>query len=108
MNIAFLPVAGWDLVSFLENGGNYAQLVGGALLILLGAVGIVWGGVLAIRKLMGGQRNDDSWLKIAALIIVGGAFLTGGWAFIALVASGGQQTVEDLGGGTVLLSLLGL
>ena len=68
-----------------------------ALLILLGAVGIVWGGVLAIRKLMGGQRNDDSWLKIAALIIVGGAFLTGSQAACKAACGAFTEAVLEVG-----------
>lgn len=102
-NLALSPAA-WDLVSFLKGTGNYAQIAGGALLVLLGIIGVVWGGVLAVRKLMGGQQNNDSWIKIAALIIVGGAFLAGGWTFILMLSSGGQKTITDLGAGAISLA----
>lgn len=95
--------AEWDLVSFFENARNYAKLVGGGLLALLGTVGVVWGGVLLIKKLMAGHQNQDSWMKILALILVGGALMAGGFALISQIASGGKTTIEDLGGGLIVI-----
>ena len=97
-------VAAWDLKSFLENAAQYAKDAGGALLILMGVVGVVWGGVKLVRKLMGGQQaQQESWLMIGALIVVGGALATGGWTLMENVSSGGQTTIEDLGGIVLML-----
>ena len=41
------------------------------------------------------------------MILVGGALSTGGWQLISTVGSGGQQTIEDLGGGTVIVQTVG-
>lgn len=106
---AQLPTAAWDLTSFLENAKSQIQLWGGLLLMLLGAVGLVWGGVLVIKKLIsdpqkGGQQQG--WGTIALLILVGGALGTGGWQLISTIGSGGQETIEDLGGGTVIVQTL--
>lgn len=100
-----LPHAAWDLLSFLGNAKTWVQTAGGALLALLGAVALVWGGVLLVKKLMANPQTSQqtSWVTIGLLIIVGGALLTGGWTLIATVGSGGQQTIEDLGGGTVVV-----
>lgn len=104
---ASLPTASWDLTSFLENAKSQIQLWGGLLLMLLGAVGLVWGGVLLIKKLMGNpqQGQQHGWGTIALLILVGGALGTGGWQLISTIGSGGQQTIEDLGGGTLIVQV---
>jgi hypothetical protein len=76
-----LPTAAWDLTSFLENAKSQIQLWGGLLLMLLGAVGLVWGGVLLIKKLMATPQSagqQQGWGTIALLILVGGALGTGG------------------------------
>lgn len=90
--------ANWDLRTFLNNANDYVQLAGGALLGLLGAVGIVWGGVLLIKKLMAGQQDQTSWGKIILLVLIGGALFAGGWALMAQIASGGQDTIMEIGG----------
>ncbi|WP_405776259.1 hypothetical protein [Streptomyces sp. NBC_01538] len=103
---ASLPSAAWDLTSFLENAKSQIQQWGGLLLMLFGAVGMVWGGVLAIKKLMANPQSaghQQGWVMIALLILVGGALTTGGWSLISMVGSGGQQTITDLGGGTVIV-----
>lgn len=103
---ASLPNAAWDLTSFLQNAKSQIQTWGGGLLMLLGAVGLVWGGVLLIKKLMANPQSagqQQGWGTIALLILVGGALGTGGWALISTVGSGGQQTITDLGGGTVIV-----
>lgn len=97
-----LPTAAWDLVSFLENAGEYVKTGGGALLVLMGLAALVWGGILVIKKLMSGQQNQDNWLKIIGLMIVGGAIAVGGFSLIFTIGSGGKKTIEDLGGGTFL------
>ncbi|WP_394941121.1 hypothetical protein [Psychromicrobium sp. YIM B11713] len=98
--------AAWDIKNLLTNSKTWAQTVGGLLLMLLGVVGLIWGGVLLIKKLMGNQQSGQGhgWGQILLLIIVGGALGTGGWTLISSVGSGGQTTIEDLGnGGTIIV-----
>lgn len=99
MNLSNLPSASWDLLSFLENATEYVSGAGGALLALMGTAGVVWGGVLLIKKLMASQQDQTSWVKILGLILIGGALMVGGFSLISQIASGGQTTIEDLGGG---------
>jgi hypothetical protein len=106
---AELSTAAWDLTSFLDNAKSQIQLWGGSLLMLLGAVGLVWGGVLLIRKLIANPQTSgqqSGWGTIALLILVGGALATGGWQLVSTIGSGGQQTIQDLGGGTVIIQTL--
>ena len=107
---ASLPSAAWDLTSFLENAKAQIQQWGGLVLMLLGVVGLVWGGVLLIKKLMANPQTagqQSSWGTVALLVLCGGALGTGGWQFMSTVGSGGQQTIEDLGGGTVIVQTVG-
>ncbi|MET3172842.1 UNVERIFIED_ORG: hypothetical protein ABIB52_000670 [Arthrobacter sp. UYCu721] len=105
-----LPTAAWDVVSFFENAGEFVKTAGGGLLIAMGLIALVWGGVLLLKKLMAGQQNQDSWIKIIMLMIVGGAIAVGGFSLIFTIGSGGKTTIEDLGGATFLFGsqLLGL
>lgn len=94
-----LITANWDLRTFLSNATEYISQAGGLLLALLGAAGIVWGGVLLIKKLMSGQQDQTSWAKIIMLVLIGGALFAGGWTLMSTIASGGQTTILDIGGG---------
>jgi hypothetical protein len=104
-----LPTAAWDLTTLLQNAKAQTQLWGGLVLMLLGAAGLVWGGVQLIRKLMASQQGASQlpgWGRVALLIMIGGAISTGGWQLVSTVGSGGQKTIEDLGGGTVIVQTL--
>lgn len=92
-----LPYADWTLENFLGNANNAVRSLGGLLLILLGAVGVIWGGVLLLKKLMAGERDQTSWAKIILLIIIGGAFAFGGTSLIFDVAGSSEQTIRDIG-----------
>lgn len=97
--------AAWDLLSFLENANAYIQIAGGALLMLLGVACLVWGGVVCVKTLFASPQSagKESWVKIVMLIVVGGAFMGGGWPLISKIGSGGEKTITELGGGTILI-----
>lgn len=98
----FAAPGAWELGEALENAKEYAEVIGGAFLALLGVVAIIYGGYLLVKKLMAGQQNQDSWVKIVILIIVGGALSVTGFGLISTIAEGGKDTIEELGGGTIL------
>ena len=103
-----LPVGAWDLMSLLSNTKTMVQTGGGLLLMLMGTAGLVWGGVLLIKKLMShGQQGaqQHSWAMILILIMVGGAFAVGGFSLIQQIGSGGQKTITDLGTGAIVFNL---
>lgn len=92
----------WDLESFFNNSTTYMQTIGGSFLALIGIAGLVWGGFLVIRKLIGGQAaQQDSWFKMIALIIVGGAMLFSGISLLLNFAAGANDTIESFGNGMV-------
>lgn len=102
--IGALPTAAWDLLSFLKNAKSYANLVGGALITLLGLLVVIWAAVLIAKKFFGSaQSQQESWVKIIVMIIIGGALLAGGISLITAIAKGGKGTIEELGGGFIIL-----
>lgn len=101
-----LPSAAWDIGSFLQNATGTIQGWGGSLLILFGCIGLIWGAVLVTLKLIASPQKEQQqagWGKIALLVLVGGALFTGGFNIVQTVGSGGQQTIEELGGGSVIV-----
>ena len=108
INSLLIP-AQWDVQTFLENAKSYAVDIGGAFLMLLGTVAVIYGGYLLIKKLMAGQQNQDSWVKIVLLIIIGGALMVSGFTLISEIGEGGETTIRDLGDGFALplMSMLG-
>lgn len=100
------PVAAWDLLSFFTNAKDYGTLVGGGLISLLGLIVVIVATVFIAKKFFGdGRGNDKSWVIIIIMMLVGGAMLFGGISLVTDIASGGQKTIEELGGGTILLGL---
>lgn len=99
-----LPLGDWDLVSALSNAQNYGKLIGGGVIGLIGVILLIVAAVFVLKKLVGnGQGQEKSWVIIVVMIIIGGAMLAGGWTLLAQVASGGQKTVQELGGGFIVL-----
>lgn len=106
-----LPTAAWDVAAFLANAKSYGSVIGGGLITLLGLIIVIVAVVFIAKKFLGsGQGGQEkSWVVIVIMIIVGGALLYGGITFVTDIASGGQKTISDLGGGFIVLnSTLGL
>lgn len=97
------PAGAWDFGSFLKNATKTAKTWGSAAIILVGVVLLIWGAIMAGKRFMGGQQQQGpGWGKIAAMVIVGGAFMAGGFSLISTIGSGGKKTLLDLGGGSIL------
>ena len=93
----------WDVKSFLENSTDYLKVAGGLFIGLIGLAGVIWAAVKIIGKLMGTQSaQQTSWGLVIVLFIVGGAMMVGGGTLVFDVAAGGQRTVREMGGGTIL------
>lgn len=92
---------GWSLNNFFANAKSTLYTLGGAFLMVLGVIMIIVAGVKIGKGLMGGQNSQPpNWVMTIVLLIVGGAFAVGGISLISDIASGGQQTIKDLGTGT--------
>lgn len=106
-----LAPAAWDVGSFLENLKSKAEEWGGAALMVFGVFLLLAFAIKLGMKLLANQQNQGqqaSWMTIGLLLLFGGALTTGGWSLVSEVGSGGQQTVEDLGTGTVVVRTVDL
>lgn len=102
MNLLSMPMA-WDLGSFLQNATSTLKTWGGYLIILIGVVMVVWSVVMIARGLISHGKTQVSWPVAIILLILGGAFMFGGFSFVENIASGGKKTIEDLGNSTILM-----
>lgn len=100
-----LATGGWDIESFLTNAKQKIVDWGSLLIGLLGAAGLVWAAVLLFKKLTGNpqQQQGHGWAMIIILIIVSGAMMAGGFGLFKKISGGGEKTITDLGGGTVII-----
>lgn len=108
---AMLPVAAdsWDVGTFLENATKTIKEWGNLLLILLGAVMLIWAGVLLFKKLTATPQTEGQqagWGKIALLILVGGALMAVGFTIMSQLGSGGKDSIIDLGNGSGTILML--
>lgn len=72
-------LAEWDIQEFTNSASGYMQSIGATMLTLVGAIGLIWGGVLLFQKLSsvhGGYMI--SWSKVMMMFITGGALGAGG------------------------------
>lgn len=93
---------GWDLGTFLKSATSTLKEWGGYFVILVGVVMLIAGVFQIAKGLISHGRTQVNWFVCFTLIILGGAFMTGGWGFISTISSGGQKTIEDLGTGLIL------
>lgn len=103
LNLTGGLLAEWDLMSFIKNATEYARVIIGAIIVLLGVIAVGWAFYKGVSKLMGGQSaQQTSWGMVVVLFLVGGAAMVGGGSLIFTIAAGGKTTIEDLGGGMIL------
>jgi uncharacterized membrane protein len=102
MNLLSMPMT-WDLGSFLQHSTETLKQWGGYLIILIGVVMVIASVYQIAKGLISHGKTQVSWPVAIILLILGGAFMVGGFSFVADIASGGKQTIEDLGNGTILM-----
>lgn len=97
--------AAWDVNSFIDNATEFLKTTGGKVLAGIGVLMLLLGGIFTGMKLWSNSQKSQErhWGKIVALVIVGGAFMTGGFKLMTTVGGGGETTIRDLGGGTALV-----
>lgn len=89
--------SGWDLTSFLDNAQNQVSTWGGAFLMLVGIVGVIWAAFQIVSGLMSHGKKQVSYGMNAILLLISGALATTGLSLVMDIAAGGQKTIEDLG-----------
>lgn len=102
--MAFLLDGSWDVGTFLENAGSTLKDWGGGVVLIIGVVMVIVGVVKLFWGLANHGKTQSNYLIIFLLIVIGGAFISGGWSFVEKIAKGGKQTIEDLGEGKSFIS----
>lgn len=92
-----LVTLGFDLGKFFENLTTKAKEWGGYFIMFLGAILIIWGVVNIVKAFVSNGRGQTNWLMTAAMILVGGLFLAGGFTAMQNFATMGKDTLEQLG-----------
>lgn len=98
--------AAWDLGTFLTNSKTTIQNWGGLFIMLLGVIMVVAAVYQAAKGLISPQKSQTNWLLVVCLFIAGGALSIGGYQWVSNIAQGGKKTIDDLGGGGVILPML--
>lgn len=92
-------LAAWDLKTAIDNFKNYAVLIGASVIGLLGIAIMIVALYHVFKKFTSNQPGGgESWGKIVAMVVVGGAmFSAGGWGLYKSIADGGNKTISDAG-----------
>lgn len=98
--LSCLATTAWNLGDALsaiqETIGNYAKVIVG----IVGIVMVIVGVYQIAKNLISHGRGQTNWIVTFALIIIGGALmLSSSWDMIRSIATGGKNTINDLGQG---------
>ena len=90
-------LADWDIGSFLNNTTTTIKSWGGALIILIGIVMMIYAVYMIAKGLMTHGKGQTNWAVAIITLIIGGALAVGGFAMVDSIASGGAKTINQLG-----------
>lgn len=93
----------WDVGTFLRNATSTVKSWGGLVVILIGVVMVIAAVLKAAHGLMSHGKVQTNWAIVILLLILGGAFMVGGFTFVSNIASGGKKTLEELGGNAIYM-----
>lgn len=93
----------WDIGTFLQNATSTIKNWGGLIIILIGVVMVIAAVWKAAHGLMSHGKTQTNWVIVIILLVLGGAFMVGGFTFVSHIASGGKKTLEDLGGNAIYM-----
>ena len=83
-----------DVYSVMKNAGSYLESIAGLLVVFIGLL-LVFVAVMQIAKnLSSGGRTQVNWVVCLLALLVGGAFLVGGYGLLSGLASASKVTLE--------------
>jgi succinate dehydrogenase hydrophobic anchor subunit len=89
-----------DVYSVMKNAGSYLESIAGLLVVFIGLL-LVFVAVMQIAKnLSSGGRTQVNWVVCLLALLVGGAFLVGGYGLLSGLASASKATLETATGGS--------
>lgn len=93
----------FDAIGFLKQLFRWLQQFMIPAIALGGLILIGYSVLKTVKNFTGDERTHTSWMRIFAMLIVGGGMLFGGLAMLQDLAGGGVKTIEDMGTGGLLL-----
>lgn len=100
LQVVNLPAGAWDLSSFLKNSATTLHTWFSLAILILGVTAVAYAAWQIVSGLMSHGKKQTNWAVAIILLIVGGALsASGGFDFVQKIASGGKQTISDLGNG---------
>lgn len=89
--------SGFSIDTFLGNSENLAKSVVSFIIVIAGVI-LVGAGIVQIAKgLASGGKGQVNWVMSILCLLVGGALMAGGFAFVKQIASGGKNEIEKMG-----------
>lgn len=95
-----MPTLSWDIGTFLQNATKTIKQWGSYLIILIGVVLIIVSIWQIAKGLISHGKGQTNWAVAIIMLIIGGALMAGGFGLVSTIASGGGQTINELGAGT--------
>lgn len=95
-----MPTLAWDIGTFLRNATKTIKQWGSYLIILIGVVLIIVSIWQIAKGLISHGKGQTNWAVAIIMLIIGGALMAGGFGLVSTIASGGGQTINELGAGT--------
>ena len=95
-----MPTLAWDIGTFLQNATKTIKQWGSYLIILIGVVLIIVSIWQIAKGLISHGKGQTNWAVAIIMLIIGGALMAGGFGLVSTIASGGGQTINELGAGT--------
>jgi uncharacterized membrane protein len=94
-----MPTLAWDIGTFLQNATKTIKQWGSYLIILIGVVLIIVSIWQIAKGLISHGKGQTNWAVAIIMLIIGGALMAGGFGLVSTIASGGGQTINELGAG---------
>lgn len=94
-----MPTLAWDIGTFLQNATKTIKQWGSYLIILIGVVLIIVAVWQIAKGLISHGKGQTNWAVAIIMLIIGGALMAGGFGLVSTIASGGGQTINELGAG---------
>lgn len=95
-DVATLPMG--DIISWLNNAKGYGQLVGGAIVGIMGLFLVIWGTVKGVLKITSKQAHGDtSWFVLVVALVIGLALSAKGLDLVLHYGQDATETLESFG-----------
>lgn len=87
----------FSISNFMGNAQNFALMVVRYLVVILGIVALGAGVFQIVKGFVSGGKGQVNWAMSIGCLLVGGALLAGGVSWVAGIAAGGKDEINNMG-----------